>query len=70
MLLDILTVLFNLKLDFTGRGKGVSRTPDDMFREYMDYIPLLPIAVTQWVYLHLLLFQTLPLRLQDYVYPP
>ena len=49
MLLDILTVLFNLKLDFAGRGKGVSRTPDDLFREYMDYIPLLPIAVAQWV---------------------
>ena len=45
MLLDITTALFKLKLDVTGRGKEICRTPDGLFCDYMDYIPLLLAVV-------------------------
>ena len=63
-LFDVVASLSKLKLDVTGRGKGVCLTPDDLFRGYMDYIPFLPAVADQWgFHLPLLIFQTLLLDL-------
>ena len=68
MLLGVAATISKLKLDFIRRGKGVSRTLDDLFREYMKYISLLIVAADQWgFYLPSLFFQALNLYLQGYV---
>ena len=61
MLLNITDALFKLKLDVTGRGKESCRTPDDLFCDYMDYIPFLLAAVDhQGFHLPLLFFKFSP----------
>lgn len=47
-------LLSQFQLEFTGQGKGISRTPDDLFWMYMEFLSLQPIAADQWVsiYLH------------------
>ena len=68
MLTDISLALSKLKLVYTVRGKNISLTPDDLFSNFISFLPLLsPNAMTWSFCLVTLFFQALPAELQEAV---
>ena len=67
MVIDVAAALSKLEVDVTGQEKRMFRSPNDLFRSYMDYIPLLPTAADKWSFQLYLPFQALSLDLQHYV---
>ena len=65
-MLDISLALSTLKLEYYYKGNLISLTPDDLYRCYIQYLPLLLSDAMIW-YLSLvtLFYHALPLDLQD-----
>ena len=66
MMSDISKALSNLKLEFQLRGKTINLTLDDLFRRYIQYLPLLPTDAMTWSFsLVTLFFNAFPTDLRD-----
>ena len=61
-------VLSQLKLEFKERKKVQSITPDELYREHQNYIPLLPDDAQEWLFRLVMLFlNALPVSLKKIV---
>ena len=66
MMSNIPLSLSNLKLEFLFKGNVISFTPDDLYRRYIQYLPLLPSDAMTWSFSLVTLFcHALLLDLQD-----
>ena len=66
MMSDISKALSSLKPEFQLRGKHFNLIPDDLFRRYIQYLPLLPSDAMTWSFsLVTLFFNAFPTDLQD-----
>ena len=65
---DVEDVLSQLKLEFKERKKVQSITPDELYREHQNYIPLLPDDAQEWLFRLVMLFlNALPVSLKKIV---
>ena len=63
---DISLALSTLKLEYRYKGNFISLTLDDLYRRYIQYLPLLSSNAMVWSFsLVTLFYHTLPLDLQD-----
>ena len=63
---DISLALSTLKLEYRYKGNFISLTLDDLYRRYIQYLPLLSSNAMAWSFsLVTLFYHTLPLDLQD-----
>ena len=63
---DISLALSTLKLEYRDKGNLIPLTPDDLYRRYIQYLPLLSFNAMTWSFsLITLFYHALPLDLQD-----
>ena len=66
MMSDISLALSTLKLEYRDKGTLIPLTPDDLYRRYIQYLPLLSFNAMTWSFsLITLFYHALPLDLQD-----
>ena len=68
IIMDVEDALSQMKLEFRVRGQIQSITPDGLYREYQNYIPLLPDDAQDWSFHLVVLFlNALPVSLKKLV---
>jgi len=66
MMSDISFALSSIKLEYRYKGNFISLTPDDLYRRYIQYLPLLPSDAMAWSFsLVTLFYNVFPLDLQN-----
>ena len=62
---NISLALLNLKLQLQFKGKHTTLTPDDLYRHYIQYLPLLSSNEMTWWFSLVTLFHSFPVDLQN-----